>query len=121
VDPNNDVRVQDRWGVRVSRLELPAARRPTSYPVVRDDDVVEFRFLAETGKTVTIVGSFNGWDPFMTRMTESETGVYTRRLRLAPGTHRYYFMVDGVRIPDPQNEEQQWNTDGKIVSVVQLP
>jgi len=121
VDPNNDARVADRWGVQVSQLKLPAARSPTSYPVIRENDMVEFRFLAESGKTVTIVGSFNGWDPFMTRMTESEPGVYIRNLRLAPGTHRYYFMVDGVRIPDPRNESQQWNTDGKIVSVVQLP
>ena len=119
-DPNNDSRVTDRWGVRVSRLELPQAGVRTDYPVIRDNNVVEFIFRAQGGQTVTIVGSFNGWDPFMTRMTESEPGVYTRSVRLAPGVHRYYFMADGVRLPDPRNEQREWNVDGMVVSVVQL-
>jgi hypothetical protein len=119
-DPNNDSYVADRWGVRVSEFKLPAIRPQSSYPIVSDGSV-EFRLLAGRGQQVSVVGSFNGWDPFMTQMQEIEPGVYTRRLRLAPGTYRYYFQVNGARIPDPENDQQQWNTSGMIVSVVRLP
>ena len=121
VDPNNPRVVTDRWGVRVSKLLLPPPGRADQYPIVRETENVEFRFSAEAGQRVTIVGSFNGWDPFMTPMTETEPGVYERRLRLTPGEHLYYFMVNGLRIADPRNADQRWGADGMIVSVVQLP
>lgn len=122
VDPNNPSVVVDRWGVSLSTFDVPQdpfARM--SAPTVLDDGVVEFRIRAPGATRVTIAGSFNGWDPFMTPLEESASGVFSRRLRLPPGEHLYYFAVDGARVADPQNEEQRWHRDGQPVSVVELP
>jgi hypothetical protein len=120
-DPTNPDTFTDRWGIRVSRLRLDRPAPVPNYPVVRDESMVEFRFFAPPGQNVTIVGSFNGWDPFMTPMVETQPGVYRREVRLPPGDHLYYFLSDGLRIPDPENADRRWDVDGMIVSVVSLP
>lgn len=121
-DPNAPSELVDRWGVHLSVFTVPqAASAPTRYPAILPDGRVEFRFVTEPGKSVAIVGSFNGWDPFMTRMTETSPGTYTRDIRLTKGEHAYYFMVDGRRYADPANDLQKWQPDGTAVSVVQLP
>jgi hypothetical protein len=137
VDPFAPASTSDRWGVRISEFVIPSYSRGTvRYPHVsvvpdspragliegaRPQQVVEFRFRAESGKTVTLVGSFNGWDPFMTPMTEVEPGLYSRRVRLASGEHLYYFFIDGLRIPDPGNASRRLSANGSVLSVVELP
>lgn len=121
-DPNAPSELVDRWGVHLSVFTVPQPTAPlTRYPAVLPDGRVEFRFVAEPGKSVAIVGSFNGWDPFMTPMTETSPGTYTRDIRLPKGEHAYYFMIDGRRYADPENDLQKWQPDGTTVSVVQLP
>lgn len=122
VDPENPSVVTDRWGVSLSQFEVPVdpfARQ--RLPIVMDDGTVEFRIRAPGASRVAIAGSFNGWDPFMTPLFETSSGVFSRTLRLPPGQHLYYFAVDGVRVADPENEEQRWHRDGQPVSVVELP
>ena len=122
VDPNAPSEAVDRWGVRISQFTVsPDRPRNREYPSVTADGTVEFRVLAESGRSVAIVGSFNGWDPFMTPMMETQPGTYSRILRLPEGEHLYYFMIDGLRLPDPGNALRRWNVDGMPVSVVRLP
>jgi len=122
IDPTAPSEITDRWGVRISEFQVPASRTGRmEYPTVSPEGLVEFRILAESGQSVALVGSFNGWDPFMTPMTETQPGLYTRILRLTTGEHLYYFMIDGLRLPDPNNGTARWNVDGMVVSVVQLP
>ena len=71
--------------------------------------------------TPYVRGSFNGWDPFMTPLRETSPGVFSRRLRLGTGEHLYYYVVDGLRLPDPGNNERKWHRTGLVVSVVSLP
>jgi hypothetical protein len=52
--------------------------------------------------TVSVAGSFNGWDPTAAPMAR-EDGSWTILLVLPPGTHEYMFVEDGDRwITDPQ-------------------
>jgi len=122
IDPSNPEFVTDRWGVRLSQTTLPRVeRRLTETPVVHEDGTVEFVVNAPQGSRVSVVGSFNGWDPYMTPLRESAPGEFTRRVRLGPGEHLYYYIVDGLRLPDPRNSERKWHKTGLAVSVVSLP
>ena len=49
-----------------------------------------------------LVGDFNGWNPTIDLMVETEGG-FELRLYLLPGTYRYRFIADGVSKPDPDN------------------
>lgn len=121
-DPANPDSIVDRWGVRISRTAIPAvARTVTRAPIVHDDGTVEFRISAPPGSRVAVVGTFNGWDPYMSPLRESEPGRFSRRLRLGTGEHLYYYVVDGLRLPDPRNNDRKWHTSGLVVSVVSLP
>jgi hypothetical protein len=122
IDPQNQESFTDRWGVALSQFSVPVSRFETErLPVVRNDGSVEFRISAPNAARVSLAGTFNGWDPFMTPLEEVRPGVFSRTLRLPRGEHLYYFAVDGVRLPDPGNEETRWHRNGQMVSVVQLP
>ena len=63
----------------------------------------EFHLKAPQAKRVSVVGTFNGWDPEAHHLQGPDRdGVWTLRLPLAPGRYRYMFVVDGVRwMADP--------------------
>jgi len=74
---------------------LLRGRQPAPVALVseREVDVV---FVAPQAMSVAVVGDFNGWDPQRTRMARAEQpGVWRARLRLAPGTYQYSFVIDG--------------------------
>lgn len=116
-DPSNPETVTDAWGVAISRLSLPPARPPAVTPVVLADGALEFRLRAQTGSRVMVVGSFNGWDPYMTELPEVASGEFVRRMRLPPGDYYYYFVVNGRRSSDPTNPSRRWQ-EGLAVSAV---
>ena len=121
-DPHAPGEIRDRWGVRLSTTPVPSReRRPIDTPIVVADGIVEFTLTAAAGSRVAIVGSFNGWDPFLTPMHEERPGRFVRRVRLPPGEHLYYFSVDGQRVPDPTNRDRRHHLAGATVSVVELP
>ena len=64
---------------------------------------VQFVLIAPEASTVTVVGDFNDWDPTATPLAAARTGgVWTTTVMLAPGRHRYAFLVDATRwIADP--------------------
>lgn len=121
-DPSNPVSAEDRWGVRLSQTSIPDVdRTSTETPLVHADGTVEFVVNAQAGSTVSVAGTFNGWDPFMTPLRETSPGHFSRRLHLGSGEHLYYYVVNGLRLPDPGNSERKWHKDGIVVSVVSLP
>jgi hypothetical protein len=121
-DPANPDGIVDRWGVRISRTVVPGGARTASHaPIVHDDGTVEFMVTAPAGSRVVVVGTFNGWDPYMTPLQETEPGRFSRRIRLGSGEHLYYYVVNGLRLPDPQNNDRKWHTSGLVVSVLSLP
>ena len=115
----------NRNGVTVGSVELnepPPYER--SSPQVHDDGSVTFYFalnsrISPTLETVdtrqlsissfrdprvSVVGTFNGWDPYLHRLSgPGPDGFYSVRLPVPTGPHYYYFMVDGQRVLDPLN------------------
>ena len=62
-----------------------------------------FRLMAPDAQRVSVVGTFNGWNPRAHLLRGPDpSGVWSLSLPLPPGRYRYAFVVDGVRwVTDP--------------------
>ena len=67
-----------------------------------EEEEVVFRIKGIAAGKVFLVGDFNGWNPTIDLMVETEGG-FEIRLYLLTGTYRYGFIADGVSKPDPDN------------------
>lgn len=126
VDPHAPSVRRDAAGVAIGVVALPRAEpHEWQSPLPNADGTVTFYFafdlrVAATLRTVTgdylsarafdrpeitLVGSFNGWDPFVHRLNPMNEfpGVYSVRVPVPEGRHYYYFLVDGLRLLDPYN------------------
>nr|NQU90745.1 T9SS type A sorting domain-containing protein [Bacteroidota bacterium] len=52
---------------------------------------------------VHLAGSFQGWDPTTTEMTETDAGVYAVTLILVAGDHHTYKFINGITFDDEEN------------------
>ncbi len=141
-DPYNDWSVDDRYGVVISRVAAPVSPIYTAAPIKHSDGSIEFFFWVDGDAMprisstqgvsiffdrlddleVTVAGSFNGWDPFIHRLRADRRDPtrYSLRMRLAPGRHYYYFLIDGRRTLDPYNTDGAVDSSGRQVSVVTI-
>ncbi len=82
---------------------------PEASPAQQGSREVVVRFRDPEANDVRIAGDFNGWvpDKGVRSLIESEgqTRVWTKILRLAPGTYQYRYVVDGEWRADPENPE----------------
>jgi hypothetical protein len=121
-DPANPASVTDDRGVVFSLFAYrQTAAAPIESPRLLSDGYVEFSVEMPAGEIVTIAGDFNGFDPFTLRLAETRPGVYSIRLKLLPGRHLYYFVVDGVSFVDPNNERMAVDADRRQLSIVNVP
>ncbi|MFP4408732.1 MAG: hypothetical protein ACLFPW_09450 [Spirochaetaceae bacterium] len=131
-DPQNPRTRRVSGGVSASLVEIPSEYQgEESFPSVGeqrvrfaielDEDINPFlttlrRERIPTGEfadgTVYVAGSFNNWDPFMHRLRPDPRNPhrYIGSVRVPPGRHYYYFVVDGVRILDPNNSDQGFDS-----------
>ena len=80
---------------------------------------VKFEVAAGVGKTVSIAGSFNEWDPTVKYLQDKDgNGVYVGYLMLAPGVYEYKFIIDGEWHLDDSNANFAPNDFGTLNSVV---
>jgi hypothetical protein len=84
-----------------------AAPSPASLASVGDDGrvYVQFLYVAPDAGSVSVAGDFNEWseDTFHLRDPDGD-GVWTGRLPVSVGLHKYMFVVDGEWVTDPQAE-----------------
>lgn len=72
---------------------------------------VEFHLRAPEATSVAVAGDFSGWEAAHPLEDPDGDGVWTGRVPLKPGVHRYMFVVDGGRwVTDP--EAHRWVDDG---------
>jgi len=94
----------------------------TDSPILQASREIVVRFRDAEADDVRIAGDFNGWvpDKGVRSLIESEgeTRVWTKILRLAPGTYQYRYVVDGEWRVDPENSEAVPSTDGRRNSVL---
>jgi hypothetical protein len=120
-DPNNlQVKRDPVSGLNLSVLQMP--ERPIKPdPFEKFPDVITFTYKGAPGESVTVAGSFNGWDPYMYELRETSAGVYTLALPLMSGTYQYVFYCKGQRIVDSFNPRRSYARDGKAASVIEVP
>jgi len=107
-------------GLNLSVLRLPS--RPANYhPLNGLPEGLNFTFKGPPGETVTVAGSFNGWDPFMYELREFPAGIYSINIPLPPGTYQYLFYHRGMRFTDPHNPRRSYARDGSSVSEIIIP
>jgi hypothetical protein len=120
-DPANSLSRKDRAsGLLYSIVPLPP-RDNVPGPLKGPPESLTFSFRGPPGETITVAGSFNGWDPFMYELAEGPAGTYTLTLPLPPGTYQYIFFHRGERFLDPYNSRRAYSREGKAVSEIELP
>ncbi|MHB8731190.1 MAG: isoamylase early set domain-containing protein [bacterium] len=81
---------------------------------------VTFRFparLMPTARSVSVIGSFNGWNPQVHRLRRTPENEWAVTVYLTPGRAVYCFSVDGVMWLDPADEGRVPNGWGSEYSV----
>lgn len=82
---------------------------------------VKFVYFSKTAKSVTVVGSFNGWEREVQLHPRGENGYWVVKLPVSPGEYSYSFIVDGTtRVADPTADlfrEDDFGSKNSIVRV----
>lgn len=118
-DPHNTNFIIDESGQPVSYFELKEDYIPNAtHPLWIKEDIYEFLYQNTRAKSVYLVGDFNNWNPYKTKMTNIGGGEFCVRIRLKPGIHPYCFVVDGEWKADPDNLNQYSDKTGTIVSIL---
>ena len=116
-DPENPRVETDALGTEFSLFTLEREPPRTIVNPRREaDGRLTFTFRGSPSRRVSIAGDWNGWDPFVDYLAESDPGVYRISLRMRPGRHYYYFVTDGRRVLDAYNPATGTDPDGAPVS-----
>ena len=76
-------------------------------------------FSIECDRPVSVVGDFNGWDPFEHPLTRDDAGRCVATLELDPGTYRFRYLADNADFfDDPQADRIVDNGLGGTHSVL---
>jgi hypothetical protein len=118
-DPANPHSRRDHSGLYRSVLSLPP-RETDPHPLKGPPGSLSFVFKGPPGETVSVAGSFNGWDPFMYELKETPAGNYTINIPLPPGKYQYVFFHKGQRCLDPYNSNRVYAKDGKPASEIEI-
>ena len=117
-DPANPSSRRDSVsGLSWSTLSLPP-REVIPSPLKGPPGGLSFSFRGPPGETVSVAGTFNGWDPFMYELREGPPGNYTLHLPLPPGRYQYVFFHRGQRFLDPYNPNRVYARDGSTASEI---
>lgn len=82
---------------------------------------VRFEIAAAPASRVTVVGSFNRWDPTSHPLTyHPEDGLFRLTLHLPAGTYKYKFLVDGVWQMDATCPRWAMNSHGDLSCVMRV-
>ena len=79
-----------------------------------------FCLKAPQANSVYVTGSFNDWSLNENCRMSNKEGVWTLKVNLKPGIHRYQFIVDGKWQQDPANTNIERNSFGDINSLIEV-
>jgi len=79
-----------------------------------------FAFKAPAASSVILVGDFTHWQKNPISLRKQPNGIWRVTVSLAPGEHRYRFLVDGEWRDDPDCKLRIPNPFGSQDSVVQV-
>ena len=113
-------RVQNGDRIASNIVAGPTTAQPASSGAAAEPrEVVHFELSAPRASRVTLVGSFNEWNPAATPLSrDPATGKWVVSVRLSPGRHVYAFVVDGDVTADPAAPRAADDDFGSTNSVV---
>ncbi len=91
----------------------PLKKEAVSYKVTSGLRNIGFSYHNMKAKEVFITGSFNDWSK---QALYNKGKIWAASVQLAPGTYQYQFIVDGKKIPDPNNKKI--SSEGKSILTV---
>ena len=78
---------------------------PPVAPVAATAILVEFSLEAPGATTVAVAGDFSGWESDFVLEDADGDGIWTGRVPITPGLHKYMFVIDGTDwVTDPGAE-----------------
>lgn len=100
--------------------DAAVAAVPERSPASAAPSTVEFVLVTSSASTVSLVGSFNGWNATATPLRPTGSpGVWSVSVPLTPGRHVYAFVVDGSElIADPTAPQAPDDDFGSPNSVI---
>ena len=82
---------------------------------------VQFQLEAPNATTVAVAGDFSGWEPEVDLADPDGDGIWSGRLLMQPGLHKYMFVVNGTDwMPDPLAEQYVEDGFGNRNSVLAI-
>ncbi len=107
---------------------LPSPARTPEAPVgaatamVGEEAVyVQFTLAAPEARAVAVAGDFSDWAPDYELADPDGDGIWSGRVRLSPGIHKYMFVIDGAEwITDPNAEQYVEDAFGNRNSVLAI-
>lgn len=129
-DPANPNRINDGFGSFLSEFQMESldTNRQTSFQI-KDLSVdegsgfrtVAFKIFKPDAMTISVIGSFNRWNPGHDYMTKGDDGVFRMEKKLKPGEYLYNFIIDGSLELDTYNEETRYREDtGELSSYLKV-
>lgn len=80
---------------------------------IGEENQVTFALHAPGKKSVSVIGSFNDWNPDAVPMTADADGTWSATIKLEPGTYYYQYLIDGeMPLADPYSKDVLWQ-DGE--------
>ncbi len=73
-----------------------------------------FSCRADEARAVSLVGTFNDWNPDATPMSRNAAGEWTVTLELAPGRYEYKFVVDGQWCCEPGCDDASFGSTDSV-------
>lgn len=125
-DPENLDRIEDGSGSYISRFILPGkdTNRQIHSTVLEDSNseeqnlrTVRFQIYLPQAEVVSLVSSFNDWNPENDFLKKNRNGIFVLEKKLLPGEYHYQFVVDGEIMLDTYNPITNEKSDtGEAVS-----
>ena len=89
------------------RPTRPAPETGSRLIAAPDTVYVRFELVAPQARSVSLAGSFNGWQVGAIPLSRVADGLWATTVALPVGEHRYEFVIDGTRwVPDPTAHAQ---------------
>ena len=105
--------------IEVSEIVKPVDKQAEQVEPKKISVQVDFGLVANEAKSVSVAGSFNGWDPTVTPLKKVD-GTWHAKVGLPRGRHEYRFVVDGQWMADPGARESVANPFGSYNSVLSV-
>jgi 1,4-alpha-glucan branching enzyme len=75
---------------------------PGRYSARNMSKPISFYCIAPNAQSVSVVGTFNEWNPAANVMTRQVDGAWFAQVNVNHGHHNYAFLVDGKMVLDPR-------------------